>query len=79
MSVKDYNEEFYRLDTKIRHIDNDVEKFARYLNGLRSRNQDEMSFLKLESVEEAYQYALKSEEILTKRYEQRQRGRSGRF
>ena len=35
--------------------------------------------MKLESVEEAYQYALKAEEILTKKHEQRQRGRDGRF
>ena len=41
--------------------------------------QDEMSFVKVDSVEEAYQYALKAKEILTKRYEQRQRGRGGRF
>ena len=33
----------------------------------------------MESVEEAYQYALKAEEILTKKHEQRQRGRRGRF
>ena len=41
--------------------------------------QDEISFVKLESVEEAYQYALKDEEILTNKHEQRQRGRGGRF
>ena len=78
MSVKDYIEEFYRLDIRYGHVDVEIEKVARYLNGLRSRIQDEMSFVKVDSVEEAYQYALKVEEILTKRYEQRQRGR-GRF
>ncbi|MDF3675366.1 hypothetical protein, partial [Enterobacter hormaechei] len=45
----------------------------------RFRIQDEISFVKLESVEEAYQYALKAKEILTKNHEQRQRGRGGRF
>ena len=59
-------------------MDDDVDKIARYINGLRSRIQDEISFVKLESVE-AYQYALKAEEILTKKHEQRQRGRGGRF
>ena len=54
-------------------------KIARYINGLRSRIQDEISFVKLESVEEAYQYTLKAEEILTQKHEQRQRGRGGRF
>ena len=60
-------------------MDDDVEKIPRYINGLRSRIQDEISFVKLESVEEAYHYALKAEEILTKKHEQRQRGRGGRL
>ena len=79
MTVKEYTEELYRLDIRSGHVDDDVEKIARYINGLRSRIQDEISFVKLESVEEAYQYALKAEEILTKKNEQRQRGRGGRF
>ena len=57
----------------------DRERILQGINGLRSRIQDEISFVKLESVEEAYQYALKAEEILTKNHEQRQRGRGGRF
>ena len=54
MIVKEYTEEFYRLDIRSRRVDDDVEKIARYINGLRSRIQDEISFVKLESVEEAY-------------------------
>ena len=79
MTVIEYTEEFYRLDIRFGHVDDDVEKIARYINGLRYRLKDEISFLKLESVEEAYQYVLKDEEILTKKHEQRQRGRGGRF
>ena len=79
MSVKEYTKEFYRLDIISRHVDDDVEKIARYINGLRSRIQDEISFLELESVEEAYQYASKAKEILTKKHEQKKRGRGGRF
>ena len=78
-SVKDYTEEFYKLDIRSRHVDDEIEKVARYPNELRSRIQDKMSFVKVDSVEKAYQYALKVEEILTKRYEQRKRGRGGRF
>ena len=78
MTVKEYTEEFYRLDIRSRHVDDDVEKMKRSLNGLRFGIQDEISFVKLESVEEAYQYAFKVEEILTKMHEQRQRGRGGR-
>ena len=71
MIMKEYIEEFYRLDIKSRDVDDDIEKIARYLNGLRSRIQDEISFVKLEIVEEAYQYSLKAEEILTKKHEKR--------
>ena len=53
MTVKDYTEEFYRLDIRSRHVDDDVEKISRYINGLRSRIQDKINFVKLESVEEA--------------------------
>ena len=67
------------MDIRSRHVDDDVEKIARYINGLRSRIQDEISFVKLESVEEAYKHALKAKEVLKKKHEQRQRGRGGRF
>ena len=45
MTVKEYTKEFYRLDIRSGHVDDDVEKIARYLNGLRSRIQDEISFV----------------------------------
>ena len=64
--MKEYTKEFYRLDIKSGHMDDDVEKSIRYINGLRSGIQDEISFVKLESVEEAYQYALKVEEIFSR-------------
>ena len=56
MSVNEYTKKFYRLDIRFGYVDDDVEKIARYINGLRSRIQDKISFMKLESVEEAYQY-----------------------
>lgn len=36
MSVKDYTEEFNRLDIKFGHVDDEFKKVARYLNGLRT-------------------------------------------
>ena len=54
MTVKEYTKEFYRLEIISRHVDDEVKKVARYLNGLRSRIQDEIIFVKLENVEEAY-------------------------
>ena len=47
MIVKEYIEEFYRLDIRFGHVDDDVEKIARYINGLRYGIQDEISFVKI--------------------------------
>ena len=43
MIVKQYIGEFYKLDIRFGHMDDEVEKVARYLNGLRYRIQDEIS------------------------------------
>ena len=77
--IKEYNEEFYRLDIRSGHDEDDVERIGRYLNGLRVSIQEEISMVKLENIEEAYQFALKAGEKLNKRHEKRQRGRGGRF
>ena len=34
MTVKEYTKELYRLDIRYKHVDDDVEKIARYINGL---------------------------------------------
>jgi hypothetical protein len=43
MTVKEYTEEFYRLNIRAGHRESDDEKVARYLNGLRYDIQDELS------------------------------------
>jgi hypothetical protein len=45
MTVKEYTEEFYRLNIRAGHRESDDEKVARYLNGLRYDIQDEMSMV----------------------------------
>ena len=62
MTVKEYTEEFYKINLRARYIEDTVEKIARYLNGLRFDIQDELSLVSPTSVDEAYQYALKAEE-----------------
>ena len=42
MTVKEYTEEFYRLNIKAGHHKSNDEKVARYMNGLRYEIQDEM-------------------------------------
>jgi hypothetical protein len=45
MSVKEYTEEFYRINTREGHRESDDEKVARYMNGLRYDIQDEMRMM----------------------------------
>jgi hypothetical protein len=76
MSVKEYTEEFYRLNIRAGHVEDDAEKVSRYINGIRYEIQDEISLLTLRTVEDAYQAALKAEEKLARKQSQRTRGRS---
>jgi hypothetical protein len=76
MTVKEYTEEFYRLNIRAGHRESDDEKVARYLNGLRYDIQDEISMATIRTVEDAYQMALKAEEKLSRKQGQRGRGRS---
>jgi hypothetical protein len=76
MTVKEYIEELYKLNIRAGHRDNDDEKVARYLNGLRYDIQDEMSMVTIRTIEDAYQMALKAEEKLGHKQGQRGRGRS---
>jgi hypothetical protein len=76
MTVKEYTEEFYKLNIRAGHRESDDEKVARYMNGLRYDIQDEMSMTTIRTVEDAYQMALKAEEKLSRKQSQRGRGRS---
>jgi hypothetical protein len=76
MTVKEYTEEFYKLNIRAGHRESDDEKVARYLNGLRYDIQDELSMVTIRTVEDAYQMALKAEEKLSRKQGQRGRGRS---
>jgi hypothetical protein len=35
LSMKEYTEEFYKMNIRVGHMENDEEKIARYINGLR--------------------------------------------
>jgi uncharacterized protein YjbK len=67
MTVKEYTEEFYKLNIRAGHWKSDDEKVARYMNGLRYDIQDEMSMVTIRTMEDAYQMALKAEEKLTQK------------
>jgi hypothetical protein len=75
MSVKEYTEEFYRINIREGHRESDDEKVARYMNGLRYDIQYEMRMMTIRNVEDAYQIALKDEEKLSRKQGQTGRGR----
>jgi hypothetical protein len=64
MIVKEYTEEFYKLNIRTGQQEKDEEKVARYINGLRYEIQDEINMMSVRTVEDAYQIALKVEEKL---------------
>jgi hypothetical protein len=76
MIVKEYTEEFYRLNIRASHRESDDERFSRYMNYLRYDIQDEMSMETIRTVEDAYQMDLKAEEKMSRKKGQRGRGRS---
>jgi hypothetical protein len=66
--VREYTEEFYKVNIRTSYTEDSSEKVARYMNGLRLEIQDVLSLLLPNTVEEAYQCALKVEEKLNKRH-----------
>jgi hypothetical protein len=54
MTVREYTEEFYKVNIRSGHIEDTPERVDRYANGLRFDIQDELSLLSLKFVEESY-------------------------
>ncbi|XP_059076384.1 uncharacterized protein LOC131875750 [Cryptomeria japonica] len=73
--VQAYTEEFHKLDIRAAHDEDDEEKVARYLNGLRYNIQDELSLTTPRIAKECYKLVMKVEEKLQRRQERKGRGR----
>ena len=67
MTVREYTEQFYKVDIRVGYVQDTTEKVSRYVNGLRMDIQDEISLLTPRTVEEAYQLALKAEDKIARR------------
>ena len=65
ISVKEYTEEFYKINIRASHQEGDDEKVSRYMNGLRYDIQDKMIMMTFRNVEDAYQMVLKAKEKLS--------------
>jgi hypothetical protein len=75
MTVKEYTEEFYRVNIITGQRERDEEKVTRYINGLRYEIQDEFIMISFRTMEDAYQFVLKAEEKLARKKSQRGRGK----
>jgi uncharacterized protein YjbK len=60
MIVKEYTEEFYKLNIRTGQRDKYEEKVARYINGPRYEIQDEINMISIRTMEDAYQLTLKA-------------------
>ena len=67
MKVRDFTEEFYRVNIRSCHIEDTPEKVSRYVNSLRFDIQDELSLLSLRFVKEPYQVSFKVEQKLMRK------------
>eukprot|EP00253_Pinus_taeda_P025527 PITA_25527 len=77
MTVKEFTEEFYKLNLRAGYVEDTPEKTARFANGLRGEILDEISILSPQTLDEAYQFALKAEEKINWK-QNAKRGGTGR-
>lgn len=78
MDVSAYTEEFNKLTLRARKQEEEVEKVARYLNGLRQNIQDEINMLTPEIIHKCFQLSLREEDKIKRKSEFNQRGRGGK-
>lgn len=67
MDMSSYTKEFMKLCVRTKVKESEDEKVARYLNGLRFANQEDLNLHTPETVQKCFQLALKVEEKLKRR------------
>eukprot|EP00253_Pinus_taeda_P015748 PITA_15748 len=78
MTVREFTEEFYKLNLRAGYVEDTSEKTARFVNGLRGDILDEIGILSPQTLDEAYQFALKAEEKINRKQNTKRGGGSGR-
>ena len=74
--MKEYIEEFYKLNIRNVKRERDDEKVSKYINGSRYEIQDQINMVTVRTMEDAYQIALKANEKLARKQTHRGIGRS---
>ena len=67
MTVREYTEDFYRVNLRAGYTEDTVERKTKYVNGLILEILDETNILSPKNAEEAYESAMKAEEKITRR------------
>jgi hypothetical protein len=67
LSIREYTEEFYKVNLRACYVEGSTKKTARYINGLRMEIQDDINMMSPRTMEEAYQCALRVEEKLLRK------------
>ena len=67
LTLREYTEEFYKVNLTASFVEGSSEKTARYINGLRMEIQDEINMMSPRTMEEAYQCALREEQNLLRK------------
>lgn len=78
LDVNAYTKEFHKLSLRAKKHENEVEKLARYMNGLRQNIHDEISILTPNTIHKCFPLALRVEDKIKRRNEQNQKFRGGR-
>eukprot|EP00253_Pinus_taeda_P015196 PITA_15196 len=78
MTAREYTEEFYPANLRVGYTKDTPEKTTRYVNGLRLEILDEISIFSPKNIEEAYESAMKAEEMITRKQNARRGRGSGR-
>eukprot|EP00253_Pinus_taeda_P004319 PITA_04319 len=78
MTVREFTEEFYKLNLRAGYVEDTSEKTARFVNGLRGEILDEIGILSPQTLDEDYQFALKAEEKINRKQNSQRGGGSGR-
>ena len=67
LTVREYTEEFYKVNLREGYVKHSTKKDARYVNGLRMDIQEEISMISPRTMEEVYQCALRAEEKIARK------------
>jgi hypothetical protein len=67
LCIREYIEEFYKVNLRASYVEESTKKAARYVNGLRMEIQDEINMISPRTMEEAYQCNLRVEENLLRK------------